>query len=134
MPRSTHPITDALAGLTADQRADYKAQAIRSWPGLAGKSWTLNRSGFVWVVTILAVPTFERGLLRIRLGLTRDGVAVPWNDDGWLEIRNPPILVDDPAGDIVRTWVDLDGVTQTRRLSENVLLALGAAILDALAI
>ena len=44
--------------------------------------------------------------------------------DGSVEIErfrifNPPILVDDPNGDIVREWTDIDGIPHTRKLRED---------------
>lgn len=49
--------------------------------------------------------------------------------DGTVEIErfriyNPPILVDDPSGEIVREWTDIDGETRQRKLKEDPLRAI----------
>lgn len=116
-----HPIYDALQSMTPAERADYKAQTIRSWPGLEGRSWSVIRNGHTWTLTILSAPTYVGGLLRLDLGLTRDGVDVPLN--GPFLFRNPPILVPDPAGDITGS----DGSTYR----EDVLAAVRQMVLDA---
>ena len=123
-----HPISDAMAGMTPEERAVHKATAFRDFPNAVGRTFTKGPA----VVTILEVPTVVNGTLRLVLGLTLNGVAQDLSGFNPLYVRNPPILVDDPAGDIVRTWVDQQGVTQTRVLAEDRLRALKAIVIDAL--
>lgn len=124
----SHPISDAMIGMTPEERAVYKATAYRDFPNAVGRTFTKGPA----VVTILEVPALENGLLRLVLGLTLNGVTQDLSGFNPLYVRNPPILVDDPAGDITRTWVDQQGVTQTRVLAEDRLRALRAIVIDAL--
>jgi len=124
----SHPISDAMVGMTAEERAAYKASAYRDFPNALGRTFTKGPA----VVTILEVPTVVSGTLRLVLGLTLNGVEQDLSGFNPLFVHNPPILVDDPAGDIVRTWVDQQGVTQTRVLAEDRLRALRAIVIDAL--
>ena len=123
-----HPISDAMVGMTPEERAVYKATAYRDFPNALGRTFTKGPA----VVTILEVPQLVGVRLRLVLGLTLNGVPTAWNDDGVLYVTNPPILVDDPAGDITRTWVDREGVTHTRVLAEDRLRALKNIVIDAL--
>jgi hypothetical protein len=45
---------------------------------------------------------------------------------------NPPVLVPDPAGDIVKTWTDRQGTVHEARFREDVVEALRQVVLDAL--
>lgn len=128
-----NPISDELA-LIPDPalRAARKAQRVGEFPGLAGRSWTRTIGARVYVLTLLDAPSLSGSLLRLRLGLTRNGTSVPlFGGDGSLLIANPPVLVDDPAGDIVRTSTDAKGVVTTRALREDVAEALRIAVFDA---
>ena len=54
----------------------------------------------------------------------KNGVQLGFGKDGSVDIErfrifNPPILVDDPLGDIVRPYEDAEGVAQERRLRED---------------
>jgi len=124
----SHPLSDAMVGMTPEERAVYKATAYRDFPNALGRTFTKGPA----VVTILEVPQLVGVRLRLVLGLTLNGVPTAWNDDGVLYVKNPPILVDDPAGDITRTWVDREGVTHTRVLAEDRLRALKGIVIDAL--
>ena len=124
----SHPLSDAMVGMTPEERAVYKATAYRDFPNALGRTFSQGPA----VVTILEVPTVVSGTLRLVLGLTLNGVAQDLSGFNPLYVRNPPILVDDPAGDITRTWVDREGVTQTRVLAEDRLRALRAIVIDAL--
>jgi hypothetical protein len=123
-----HPLSDAMVGMTAEERAVYKATAYRDFPNAVGRTFTKGPA----VVTILEVPELVNGTLKLVLGLTLNGVEQDLSGFNPLYVRNPPILVDDPAGDITRTWVDRDGATQTRVLAEDRLRALKAIVIDAL--
>ena len=123
-----HPLSDAMIGMTPEERAVYKATASRDFPNALGRTFTKGPA----VVTILEVPQLVGGRLRLVLGLTLNGVTQDLSGFNPLYVVNPPILVDDPAGDITRTWVDSEGVTQTRVLAEDRLRALRAIVIDAL--
>jgi len=124
----SHPLSDAMAGMTPEERAVYKATAFRDFPNAVGRTFAKGPA----VVTILEAPELVGGTLKLVLGLTLNGVEQDLSGFNPLLVRNPPILVDDPAGDITRTWVDQQGVTQTRVLAEDRLRALRAIVIDAL--
>jgi hypothetical protein len=117
-----------MVGMTPEERAVYKATAFRAFPNAVGRTFAKGPA----VVTILEAPELVGGTLKLVLGLTLNGVEQDLSGFNPLYVRNPPILVDDPAGDIVRTWVDRDGVTHTRVLAEDRLRALKAIVIDAL--
>lgn len=54
----------------------------------------------------------------------QDGVQLGFGVDGSIDIErfrimNPPLLVNDPLGNINADWIDEDGITHTRRLRED---------------
>jgi len=124
----SHPLSDAMVGMTPEERAVYKATAYRDFPNALGRTFSQGPAD----VMIAEVPVLENGLLRLVLRLRLNGVEQDLSGFNPLLVRNPPILVDDPAGDITRTWVDREGVTQTRVLAEDRLRALKAIVIDAL--
>ena len=124
----SHPLSDAMVGMTPEERAVYKATAYRDFPNAVGRTFSQGPAD----VMIAEVPVLENGLLRLVLRLRLNGVEQDLSGFNPLLVRNPPILVDDPAGDITRTWVDRDGLPQTRVLAEDRLRALKAIVIDAL--
>jgi hypothetical protein len=122
-------IADLLA-LTADphERHRVKARAFAALTAQVGRSVSRTIKGVVWKVTLLTAPTFTDDLLVFSVRVQRAGVDVTPPDLNPIRVYNPPILVDDPAGDIVRTWLDDQGVQQTRRLRENLPAALLAIV------
>lgn len=135
----SHPISDAMVGMTAEERANYKADVYGSRP--TPDALTAGTR----MVAIIDGPTSVNGLLEVTLALWIDfGFGFELQDldnpayftSSWfgnpLRFRNPPILVDDPTGDIVRTWTDSQGVEQTRTLREDPDQALMQACMDAL--
>jgi len=123
-----HPLSDAMVGMTPEERAVYKATAYRDFPNAVGRTFSQGPAD----VMIAEVPVLENGMLRLVLRLRLNGVEQDLSGFNPLYVRNPPILVDDPAGDITRTWVDREGVTQTRVLAEDRLRALKGIVIDAL--
>ena len=113
----THPISDELAGVAAEDRAAHKAAAFAARP--VPDNLTAG-SRIVAVNDISEVG----GILQFTVALWIDsGVGMELIDLGDLNpirVVNPPILVDDPAGDIVREWNDPEtGLPQTRTLRED---------------
>lgn len=126
----SHPISDAMAGMTPEERAVYKAQQYAARP--TPDALTAGSR----IVSIIDGPTYENGLLRVVLALWIDfGFGMELQDLGSMNpfyFRNPPILVDDPGGDIVREWTDpLTGLPQSRTLREDPDQALMQACMDA---
>jgi len=133
----SHPLSDAMVGMTPEERAVYKATAFRDFPNAVGRTFAKGPA----VVTILEAPELVGGTLKLVLGLTLNGVEQDLSGFNPLYVRNPPILVDDPAGDIVRTWTTqvrnptthlLEDVVHIRVLAEDRLRALKAIVIDAL--
>lgn len=131
------PLVDDLAAATtpeeryAIKNAAYQSQ-FESPPGGRGEvgGWDPSitegaRQTFIDSVTI------EGDTIRVEVRVEINGEPVNLGSFAVLNIKNPPILVDDPAGDIIRTWVDPNGVTQERRLREDVLEALKQIVVDA---
>ena len=126
----THPISDALVGLTPAERAAYKAAAMAAMADMIGAS--VDRGAFRITITDLDYyPVRDALRIRIRVNRISNGNNVTPPDVNPIIVINPPILVDDPTGDIVRTWVDGEGVTQTRTLREDLRQALREVIRDA---
>ena len=125
-----HPLSDAMVGMTPEERAAYKA-------GQYGAMATPTLNIMVGrMVSIVEGPTLVDGMVKVVLALWIDS-GVGWelidiSAANPFYFRNPPILVDDPAGDITRTWVDREGVTHTRVLAEDRLRALKGIVIDAL--
>ena len=125
----SHPISDAMAGMTPEERAVYKAEqyAARPTPD--------NLTAGTRIVSIIEGPTYENGLVRVVLALWIDfGMGMELQDLGSMNpfyFRNPPILIDDAGGDIVREWTDGTGNHQ-RVLREDPDQALMQACMDAL--
>lgn len=111
-------------------RSRLKAQALSALSDMVGAS--VDRGAFR--ITITALDFFAaRDALRIRIRVNRisNGANVTPPGVNPIIVINPPILVDDPAGDIVRAWTDRQGVTQTRTLREDLRAALREVVRDA---
>jgi hypothetical protein len=127
-----HPITDALVAAGSDQAARQliKASAYGSLP--TPDALTAGTR----MVAIIDGPTMVSGnLVRVVLALWIDfGFGMELQDLGNLNpffFRNPPILVPDPGGDIVRTWTNPDGSTGSAVFREDLDGALMQACYDA---
>jgi hypothetical protein len=123
----SHPVADTLVGITDPQeRHRIKALAFAALTSLVGTS--ITRGAFTVTLTSAAIVP-AHGLLEFNLKITRtsNGKDVTPADLNPIRVYNPPILVDDPAGDIVRTWTHPETQeVMTRRLKED----LPAALLD----
>jgi len=134
----SHPISDAMVGMTAEERTTYKASVYGARPTpdalTAGTRLT----------AIVTGPTYVNGLVEVTLALWIDygtGFQLIDLDDPanhtstWggnpLRIVNPPILVPDPGGDITRTWTNPDGSTGSLVLREDPDQALMQVCMDA---
>jgi hypothetical protein len=129
-----HPITDSISAVTdARERHRVKARAFAALSGQMGRSVSRTIKGVAWKVTLTTAPKFTDDLLEFSVRIQRAGVNVTPPDLNPIRVHNPPILVDDPAGDIVRTWTDEEGVVRTRRLREDLPAALLAIVRDLVA-
>jgi len=125
----SHPVSDALASMTPAERHAYKVEVYRALSNVVGRTFTPRANV---AVTIIAASV-EHGLLRFVFGVTINGVSVDLSAANPFYFHNPPILVPDPAGDIVRTSTDPQtGLPVEHRYREDVQAALRAMVLDAL--
>ena len=126
----THPISDELVGLTPQERAAHKAAAMAAMADMIGAS--VDRGAFRITITDLDYyPVRDALRIRIRVNRISNGNNVTPAGVNPIIVVNPPILIDDPAGDIVRTWTDRQGVEHTRVLREDLRAALREVIRDA---
>ena len=120
-------LADQLATITDPRdRARVKAQAMAVLSDMVGKS--VARGAFTITLASLSLhPRQDLLVFTLKVTRTSNGKDVTPADLNPIRVYNPPILVDDPAGDIVQT--STDPVTQevtTRRLRED----LRACLLD----
>ena len=126
----THPISDELVGLTPQERAAHKAAAMAAMADMIGAS--VDRGAFRITITDLDYyPAHDALRIRIRVNRISNGNNVTPPDVNPIIVVNPPILIDDPAGDIVRTWTDRDGIEHTRVLREDLRAVLREVVRDA---
>jgi hypothetical protein len=145
------PISDAMAGMTAAERAAYKASVYGSRPTpdaltagtrmtaivegptygyLANGVFSQTPGGVPVVRTVLALwIDYGTGFQLIDLDAPANHTST-WGGNP-LYLTNPPILVPDPGGDITRTWTNPDGSTGSLVLREDPDQALMQACMDA---
>lgn len=118
-----HLVTDALANVTGPvARNTAKVAAFVALPNVVN-TVTVG----IYTVTLVARPVkAPNGCLQFNVKITKPGagigktVDVTPKDMNPVRVWNPPILVDDPVGDITRTWNDPQtGIPQTRTLRED---------------
>lgn len=118
-------LREQLAGKTAAERAEYKAAEVVKVNFRGRFARMLRGEEFqVEVLNIRRIESKGRAAVEVTARAFRNGRAVGFGKDGTVEIErlrifNPPLLVDDPAGDIVQQFTNEDGVTRSRRLRED---------------
>ena len=127
----THPITDILeAEPDPRQRRRIKAEAYSVLTDMIGDS--VDRGAFrITITDLVFFWAVDALLIRIRVNRISNGNNVTPAGVNPIIVVNPPILIDDPAGDIVRTWTDQQGVEHTRTLREDLRAALREIVRDA---
>ena len=99
------PHSDAMVGMTPEERAAYKSSAYGAFPLPPDNLMAGNR-----IVSIIDGPTMVNGMVRVTLALWIDsGVGMELIDLGNANpfyFKNPPILVPDPGGEVERTFTD----------------------------
>jgi len=128
---STQSIENLIRNKPAKERAKIKATEIAKFD---------HRGKFTVgdiKVEILSLEKIQVGHLHgveIYARAWKNGKPLGWGKDGSVEIErfrifNPPILVDDPNGDIVREWTDRDtGELRQRKLREDPIQAIREAL------
>lgn len=114
-----HPIYDLLqAEPIPSLRRRIKAQALAAMQDLIGAS--IDRGDFRVTLTVIDYhAAYDALRIRVRINRISNGNNVTPDDLNPIIVINPPILVDDPVGDIVLNWIDPDGNPQTRTLRED---------------
>lgn len=126
-------LADQLANVRdPKERHRIKAEAMAALSDMRGRS--VKRGAFTITLSDGPRLTMVNGnpLLEFELTITRTttGKDVTPKDLNPIRVWNPPILVDDPAGEVVRTFTDENGVVQTRRLREDLRAAMLEVVKD----
>ncbi len=109
---STHPILDSLMDRTADNSSIIKSEAISK----IGRIQKTKRNDFS--IEIIDMQIIPGGIQVFAKAWDAEDSPIGFGIDGTVEIErfrifNPPILVDDPTGDIIRTTTDHErGITK----------------------
>lgn len=127
-----HPVLDALMALPPDERAAYKTGVV----GMLSTPDALTAGNRI--VSITDGPIIENGMVRVTLALLIDsGLGFEVIDLGNANpfyFVNPPILVPDPGGDVVRSHTDpISEQVVEVRFREDLPTALMQACYDATA-
>ena len=89
-----------------------------------------------YTVTLVARPVrAANGTLQFNVKITKGGKDVTPATMNPVRVWNPPVLIPDSAGDIVRTSTDPDGVVTTQAFREdlhNALLAIAGNLVRGL--
>ena len=116
-------IEEILKTIPAKDKATRKGLEISKLDSVA----KIKRDDYS--IEILSFNPIEKGVEMFVKVWDKNGDSIGFGKDGTIEIErfvfiNPPVLVDDPNGTIVRTWLNDEGVEQTRKLREDVKEAL----------
>lgn len=99
-----HPVLDALMALPPEERSAYKHTVYGAWP--TPDALTAGNR----IVSIIEGPTYENGVVKVVLALLIDSglgfELIDLGDANPFYFANPPILVPDAGGDVVRTHID----------------------------
>jgi len=128
-------IVTTLEGKTKEEIADLKATELAKIDSIAKQEITF--AGVTKEIEVLDIQKIDGGVQTFVRGWS-DGKPLGFGKDGTVEIErfrvhNPPILVPDPLGDVVRTYTDQDGNTQEVRFREDPELALKQVLTQAVA-
>jgi hypothetical protein len=127
-------LRDAIIAIITDPNLseDEKKAAIRRakcraiLDALAGQvPFTLNPVGYS--ITVTAMEEVDGNLVST-MEATRQGVPVVLNNP--FVYVNPPLMIEDPQGDVIRTWTDRNGVEHSINYREAPLLAYRALVVD----
>lgn len=129
-----HPVTDTLSDIPAKERGSHKGREVAA----LGAVDKVQRGEYAFAIDHMRA--IDGGVELFVRAWDKNGAPIGFGADGSVEIErfrvfNPPILVDDPKGAIIRTWTDEEtGETMTRRLREDVREALVQTITHAISV
>jgi len=116
-----------IAGLPANLKAKVKGYEIAKLKHVPKTN--VKFSGADYDIEILSFEPIEGGVELYARAWYPDGTPVGFGKDGTVEIErfrfiNPPVLIDNPSGKIVRHWTDANGVKYSRKLKQDYKLAI----------
>lgn len=125
-------ITDSFIGKTHQEIAEIKAVEVSKVP-LSGR-----RSEGEFEVEVIKISKIDGGV-QVLARAWKNGKQLGFGKDGSVDIErfrffNPPVLVDDPNGDIERVSVNSEGVIRTRKLKEDASRALQSIVVETIRI
>ena len=115
---SSSRITSLLTNKSANDRATIKGQEIAKLNYIARTART------DYDIEIIGMDPIEGGIQVFARAWNKNGEQIGFGTDGTVDLErfrffNPPILVPDLTGDIVRTWTDDKGAVHERHLRED---------------
>jgi hypothetical protein len=131
---ASNSIVMALDGKTVAERADLKAAAIVE----ANPTGDYENPAYGVRVEIQKIEKIDGGI-QIFARAWKGDKQLGFGKDGSVEIErfrifNPPILVDDPEGTIIREWIDDSGAVRQRKLREDPTAAIRADLAHTISI
>ena len=119
-------VVKLLEGKTGSEKANIKGQEIAKIGSVPRQNVKFSEADYD--IEIQSVKVIEGGVEVFARAWTSSGEQVGFGKDGTVDLErfrfiNPPILVSDPNGDIIREWTE-DGIAKQRKLKENPQLAL----------
>lgn len=123
-------LTESLIGKTQEERVDIKATGVLSDSIRA--TFTIGNLK-VEVVDAERIPGGVAVYTRAWYQNNQIGFGDGTIDVERFRIINPPILIDDPAGEVVRSFTNADGVLKTRTLREAPRLAIARTLVSLIA-
>lgn len=104
------------------ERASIKGQEIAK-NGPIARTHRTGKYG-TYDIEITSINPIEKGVEVFARAWDENGEQIGFGSDGTVDIErfniyNPPVLVDDPDGDIVQEYTDSSGVSHVRKLRED---------------
>ncbi len=120
-------LEQSLKGKTQAEKRRLKGQEIAKIKSVARQNVKFSNADYD--IEIVDTKPFDKGVIIFARAWYPSGEQIGFGEDGTVDIErfiivNPPVLVDDKNGDIVRTWQeeDIDTgelITKTRTLRED---------------
>ena len=116
-------IEEMITGKSSTEKAMIKGREIANIKTIAKQRVQFSGGDyFIEVVDMKAIP---KGVEVFTRAWNVDGTQIGFGKDGTVDIErfvfiNPPILIDDPNGTIIREWTDeITGELKQRKLRED---------------
>lgn len=121
VPQKKISIEKQLVGKDSKEKARIKSEAISKYKI---SKFTMGDIEVEIIGDIKVIKKKESYGIQLYARAWKNGKQLGFGKDGSFEIErflvyDPAILVDDPNGDIVREWVDINGEIKRRKLKED---------------